>query len=93
MKKNYNGGLIGIIVLIIIAILILSYFGFDLKRIFTSPMVKDNFLYVWGIIKTIWTDYLSVPFTFLWNEALKPLIQIVWKAFVAGLEGIKGANS
>ena len=93
MKINLKRGFIGIIVLVVIAILLLSYLGFDLKKIFTSKAVVTNFSYVWGIIKTIWSDYLSVPFAFVWSNLLKPLFEIVWKAFLAGVEGIKSANN
>lgn len=91
MKKNK--AFIGIIVLIVIAILLLSYLGFDLKKIFTSTAVKNNFSYLWGIIKTIWNNYLSVPFTFVWSNLLKPLFEIMWKAFLAGVDAIKSANA
>ena len=50
-KLRRTRGFIGIIVLVIIAILLLSYLGFDLKKIFTAPAVKDNFSYVWSFIK------------------------------------------
>jgi hypothetical protein len=91
MKKSR--AFIGIIVLIIIAILLLSYFGFDLKKIFTSEAVKNNFSYVWGIIKNIWSDYLARPWNFIWDNAFKPLFSLMWSAFLAGLEGIKAANN
>lgn len=86
-------GFIGMIVLIVIAIVILSYLGFDLKKIFTSDSVQKNFSYVTDVIKDVWSGYLSKPFTFVWSEAVKPLFQIVWKAFLAGVEGIKNANA
>jgi hypothetical protein len=92
-KPRRTRAFIGIIVLIIIAILLLSYFGFNLKSIFTAPVVKENFAYVWGIIKMVWSDYLSVPFDFVWDQLIKPLFGIMWKAFLAGVEGIKSANS
>ncbi len=91
--KNNKFGFIGIIVLVIIAILLLSYFGFDLKKIFTSEAVNNNFSYVWGIVKTVWADYLARPWNFIWNEAFKPLLEIMWKAFLAGVEGVKAANA
>lgn len=90
--KN-NRGFIGIIVIIVIAIILLSYLGFDLKKIFMSDLVQKNFGYVWGFIKTLWLNYLSVPFTYLWNELLKPLFELSWKALKIGIQGIKAANS
>jgi hypothetical protein len=90
--KISKRGFIGIIVIVVIAILLLSYLGFDLKKIFTSEPVKNNFTYVWGVIRNVWVNYLSVPFTFIWGEALKPLLEIAWKAFTIAIEGIKNAN-
>ena len=90
MKKNK--AFVGMILLVIIAILLLSYLGFDFKKIFTSEAVKNNFFYVWGIVKNIWNDYLSVPWNFIWVEAFKPIFDIMWKGFLAGLDGIKNAN-
>ena len=91
MKKNR--GFIGIIVLIVVAIIILSYLGFDLKKIFTSDLTQKNFSYVTSFVKDIWSNYLSVPFTFVWNEAVKPLLLLAWKTFMAGVDGIKNANA
>ena len=92
MNNLFKKGFIGIIALIVIAIILLSYLGFDLKKIFTSPSVINNFSYVWGIIKTIWLNYLSVPFTFVWNQVVVPLMQILWKVFLAGVDNIKNSN-
>jgi hypothetical protein len=36
--KNKQGGLIKMIIVIIIAIAVLSYFGIDIKNFFTSPI-------------------------------------------------------
>ncbi|MEI7513476.1 MAG: hypothetical protein WCJ74_02550 [bacterium] len=90
--KISKRGFIGIIVLVVIAILLLSYLGFDLKKIFTAPAVKNNFSYVWGFISNIWMNYLSVPFTFLWGEAVKPVLELAWKTFMLGIDAIKSAN-
>ena len=91
MKKDK--AFVGIIVLVIIAILLLSYLGFDLKKIFTSDVVKNNFSYVWNFLKDLWNGYLVKPWNFIWDSAFKPLLSIMWKAFLAGLDGIKNANA
>ena len=91
MKKNR--GFIGIIVLIVVAIIILSYLGFDLKKIFTSDLTQKNFSYITSFIKGVWSNYLSIPFTFAWNEAIKPLLLIAWKTFMLGVESVKSANA
>ena len=54
-KKN---GFINLILLIIVAILVLSYYGFDLRGLVTSPQTQKNFQYikdvVSGLIAKIW---------------------------------------
>ena len=47
--KKYNSqqkGLIKMIIIIVIAIAILSWYGVDIKEFFTSPQVQKNFGYV-----------------------------------------------
>ena len=90
--KN-NRAFIGIIAVVVVAILLLSYFGFDLKKIFTSEAVKSNFSYVWGFVKIVWDNLLVVPWNFFWNDLMRPLFGIMWKGFLMGIEGIKNTNN
>lgn len=55
MKKiNSNRGLVKAILLIVVALVILGYFGYNLRDIIASPTVRDNFSYVWDIVVNIW---------------------------------------
>lgn len=65
--KNKQGGLIRMIIIIVIAIIILSYFGVDIKEFFMSEQVQKNFGYVLNFIKNVWTDYLAAPAHKLWG--------------------------
>ena len=67
MKINHNKGLIRTIIIIIIALLILSYFGISIQSVVNSPTSQSNFSYVWGGISYVWTTYLAAPLTALWN--------------------------
>jgi len=81
MKGNYlnkNGGLIKWIILIVVAILILSYFGVDIKNFFMSDQVHKNFGYIWNFIKGIWNNYLIAPAHLVWGIFL----QYVWDPFL-----------
>lgn len=49
-KKKYNSGIIGMIVLIIIALIILGYLGINIKSIINSPVVQQNLQYAWGLV-------------------------------------------
>jgi hypothetical protein len=89
--KTLNKGFMGIIVLIIIAILLLSYLNFDLKKIFSSEAVKNNFAFAWEMITYAWDNFLSKPWSFIWENAFKPVFNMMWNGFLAGLEGIKNS--
>ena len=77
MYKNKQAGLslITTIILIVIAIAVLSYFGFDIKNFFTSPQAQKNFGYVWNFIQDLWNNYLAGPAHTLWGI----LVQLIHK--------------
>ncbi len=74
-----NRGFIKYIIIIIIAILILSYFGFNIKSIAESDTSKSNFSYVWGWISYVWNTFLATPAHFIWD---KILVGIVWNMII-----------
>ena len=55
---NAKRGIIGTIVLIVIALIVLGYYNIDIKSIFNSPAVQSNLMYalqlVINTIKTVW---------------------------------------
>ena len=71
--KNKQSGLIKMIIVIIIAIAVLSYYGFDIKNFFTSPQAQKNFGYIWNFIKDVWFHYLAGPAHRLWDFILELL--------------------
>jgi hypothetical protein len=76
--KNKKGGLVKIIILIIIAIAVLSWYGVDIKEFFTSPQVQKNFGYVWNFIKELWSNYLTDPAHKVWGIWLT----YIWGPFI-----------
>ncbi len=81
MKKktiNREQGLIKMIIVIIIAIAILSYYGVDIKEFFTSPQFQKNFGYVTEFIGDIWTTYLAEPAAKVWDI----WVSYVWRPLV-----------
>lgn len=70
-----NRGLIRTIILVVIALLILSYFGFNLREIATSPTSKANFTYVKEVVSNIWNNYLRKPAEYVFDLFLK----LVWQ--------------
>lgn len=75
---NKQGGLIKLIIIIIIAILVLSWFGVDIKEFITSDQVQKNLSYVWGFITDTWTNYLAAPAQKLWAV----WVQYIWDPFM-----------
>ncbi len=68
MLSNAPAGFIRTIVLILIAILLLSYFGIDLRQAATTPLFKQNLQFTWEVIQRIWNDYIYVPLTHLFKR-------------------------
>lgn len=83
-------GLIKTILVIIIAIIVLSYFGFDLQSIVESPQTQGNLGYVWGLGVTLWQDYLAQPVLYFWNNIF---INLIWEAFTSNMERIRDGEA
>ncbi len=88
--KNDNRGLVKWVFIIIIAIIILSYLGFDLRAIVESEGTQNNLNYVWGGVVMIWDNYLSDPVLYFWNNIF---LNLIWSAFVENMEVIKSGGS
>ncbi len=88
--KNKNKGLIKWIFLIIIAIIILSYLGFDLRSIVEADETQNNLNYVWGGVVMVWDNYLANPVLYFWQNIF---LDLIWSAFVENMENINGGGS
>lgn len=65
--KNKKGGLVKMIILIIIALAVLSWYGVDIKEFFTSPQMQTNLGYIWNFIQEVWSSFLAAPAHKLWG--------------------------
>jgi hypothetical protein len=82
--KNGQRGIVRTIIIVVIALLIMSYFGLNLQQIATSPTAQSNFSYVWNGVVYVWDTYLKVPateaydffITYIWNPAIRDIQQI-----------------
>ena len=88
MYRNKKSGLsiLGIIMLVFIAILVLSYFGINIRSVVESEDGQDNINYVTDESKTIWQKYLKEPAEYLWNDVF---VGLLWSAFINNLERVK----
>ena len=96
-QKNTQQGIIKFILLLVIFVLIISYFKIDLRSVVESPQVQQNITYVkelatqaWNIVlKPLWDNYLSKPILYFWQNIF---IEIIWKSFTQGLNALQTGN-
>ncbi|PIQ91364.1 MAG: hypothetical protein COV70_04090 [Parcubacteria group bacterium CG11_big_fil_rev_8_21_14_0_20_39_22] len=88
-KAEGRKGLVKTIILIVIAIFIIAYFGFDLKEFFASERFQTAFDktkeyiviawdFTWDITKTssLWVWH-NIIIAIIWNKAIVPVTVIV----------------
>lgn len=78
-----------LVILIIIIIAVLSYFGFNLKNFFESDIVRNNFGYAWNFVKYVWETFLARPAKYLWNDVF---INLIWDSFIENLQRFKAGQ-
>ena len=83
---NKHGGFIKFLVLIIVSILVLSYFNISVKELAEKAETKENVSYVASLGARVWHEYLSRPILYFWNNIF---VGILWSAFVNNFELIK----
>ncbi len=90
MKKiPHNQGFIRTIILIVVALLILSYFGLNIRDIVNSPAGRDNFSFTQEIMINVWNNYLKKPVTYLWNDIF---LDLIWNPAIEALTKIKNGE-
>ena len=57
-KNKKDEGFIQLIILLIIALLVLHFLNISLKSLLSMQSVRDFFVYLWGLSKLIWQDFL-----------------------------------
>jgi hypothetical protein len=81
----YNRGLIKTIIVIVIGLIVLGYFGFNIEDIIKSPNVQSNLNAAWGFVEKIWNNYLAGPVIYVWD---KFVVGVLWKFIEAGLSNV-----
>lgn len=66
-KNNKSDGFIKAIFIVVVAIIILSFF-IDLKSLTAPKHLRDNYQYLKTIIVSLWTNYVSDIVHYIWNK-------------------------
>ena len=69
------------IILALIVVIVLSFFGYDLKAIIDAPLTQSNLSYSWSGVTWVW-DQVKGPVTYVYNNIF---IGILWQAFISNL--------
>ncbi|MDD5164984.1 MAG: hypothetical protein PHG25_00370 [Candidatus Pacebacteria bacterium] len=84
-----NRGFIKWIIIIVIALLVLSYYGFSLRTLVDSPVTQDNIHYVATSTVSVWDKYLKNPATYLYKDIF---INLIWEPAIDNLTKIKNSE-
>lgn len=74
MKINSQRGLVKLVILIIVAVLVLSYLGINIQKIAESDAGKANFGYVWSLCQQVVAWLVD-----LYSKYLDPFLQPILK--------------
>lgn len=80
--KNSQGGFIGLLLLIIVALAALKYFlNFDIFSAAATPQGQGTISY----LGRLW-DYVSPAVMFVWNQIMQPILSLAWQSLQAFLQ-------
>jgi hypothetical protein len=84
MKINRQRGIVRTIIIVVIALLVISYYGINIQQVANSPTAQSNFSYVWNGVTYVWNTFLKVPaeegynffITYIWTPSLNDIQRI-----------------
>ncbi len=74
MRKNQ--GLIQLVILIAAVIVLLSFFGINLRKIFANDTVRENFAFVKEKLAFWWNAWIKDAVKYLWREISELLLKL-----------------
>ncbi len=89
-KLNRQSGLVQLIVILVIVLIVLGYFGFNLPAIIQSPGVQTNLHYAWDLAVLAWNNVIIGGIDFVWNHVVMGLL---WHNIVAGIDKLESSHS
>jgi hypothetical protein len=84
-----NKGFIKWIIIIVVALLVLSYYGFSLRTLVSSPVTQDNIHYVATTTVSVWQKYLARPATYIYKDVF---LDLIWTPAIDNLTKIKNSE-
>ncbi len=88
-RSTGNRGFIKWIIILVVALLILSYYGFSLRTLVNNPTTQDNFGYVATTSVSVWDTYLKQPATYLYQDVF---INLIWTPAIDNLTKMKNSE-
>ena len=80
-KAGRQGGFLGLIVLIVIALVLAKYFyNLDVFQAADSEQGRATAGYMHQIFSTFWS-YVGTPIVFMWQRILWPTLELIWQSF------------
>ncbi len=68
MKLKSQRGIVQLVIILLIALITLSYFGIDLEQVVTKPLLKKNVVFTWNKTQEVWNDYIYKPVSNIFNR-------------------------
>lgn len=68
-------GLIQLVILIVIGLAILAYYGFDIKDWLDSIEFKQKFSSIWNWIRDLWLNYIWHWVVWTWEHVARPIFE------------------
>ncbi len=78
--------MIRLIILIIIVIAVLSYFGVSVRSIVESGVFRENFSYAWNSGEYLWNNHLAGPARYIWYDIF---MKVIWASFIENMERMR----
>lgn len=90
-KQTGERGLIKWILLIIVALVLASYFfDFSVKEAVEDEQTQSNFEYIQTNTTDFWNEHLKSTADYLWNNVF---IDLIWESFVENMERLKDGEN
>ncbi len=71
--RNKRGGFIQTIIIIVVVLIILGYFGFNMAEIIKKPAVERNLVWAGNVAQVTWDRFLSKPAVYVWDTFLSAI--------------------